>query len=75
MTKEEKYKCKDDIRKAKRWYKQFGRNSGAVAFVQTKYNVVSTLEIAVRYLMTKGFYFNLGYGTSKSFRTCYVSIN
>ena len=74
MTQEEKRECKKYIIKAKQWYKTFGRNYGSVAFVQSKYNVISTLEIAIRWLITKGYCFNLGYGTSRLFRTCYISI-
>ena len=74
MTKEEKRRCKNDIIKAKRWYKMFGRNHGAVAFVQSEYNIISTLEIAIRHLIIKGYRFNLSYGTSKFFRTCYINI-
>ena len=74
MTKEEKRKCKNDITVAKRWYKRLGRNQGIIAFVQSEYNIISTLEIAIRYLIMKGYHFNLSYGTSKFFRICYISI-
>ena len=74
MTQEEKRECKNYIIRAKRWYKKFGRHDGAVAFVKTRYNVISTLEIAIRYMVTKGYHFNLSYGTSRFFRTCYISI-
>ena len=75
MTNEEKRECKKYIIEAKRWYKQFGRNHGAVAFVESGYNVISTLEIAIRYLVTKGYHFSLSYGTSRLFRDCYISIS
>lgn len=74
MTQEKKRECKKYIKKAKRWYKKFGRHQGAVAFVKTQYNVISTMEIAVRYLMTKGYHFNLSYGTGRTFRNCYIHI-
>ena len=75
MTQEEKRECKKYIIKAKQWYKQFGRNHGAVAFVESGYNVISTLEIAIRYLVTKGYHFNFSYGTNRVFRDCYISIS
>ena len=74
MTKQEKYECKKYIKRAKRWYKRFGRGHGAIAFVQTDYNVISELEVAIRYLITKGYHFNLNYGTNKFFRTCLINI-
>lgn len=72
MNKDRKKRVKKDIKWLKYAIKNFDK--GAIAMVQTDYGEFSTLEIAARYLMGKGKPFGLGYGTSKAFRNCYISI-
>jgi ribulose bisphosphate carboxylase small subunit len=75
MTKEKKIECKNCIKKAKEWYKSFGRKSGPVSFIQTNNNTISEMEIAVRYLIKQGYHFTINHGTNNFFRTCYINID